>query len=125
MSDRDRPQYLRVLAEFAGTADVRTLGADVVDRVRWIIADCIPVIAVGMQTLEMKTLVAKHLTGAVREIEADPADLTEWINVVSEHSHPPVEQLITSVVIQNKTARLDENRSVKWGLQRLPSSAIR
>ena len=40
------------------------LGADVVDRVRWIIADCIPVIAVGMQTLEMKTLVAKHLAGA-------------------------------------------------------------
>ena len=63
MSDRCRPQYLSTLAEFASAADARTLSPAALERARWIIADCIPVIAAGMQTPEMKALVAKHLTG--------------------------------------------------------------
>jgi 2-methylcitrate dehydratase PrpD len=34
------------------------------ERARWIIADCIPVIAAGMQQPEMKAFVAKHLASA-------------------------------------------------------------
>jgi 2-methylcitrate dehydratase PrpD len=64
MPDCTRPRYLRALAEFAGSADLRTFGPDVVNRARWIIADCLPVIAVGMQMPEMKALVARHLTEA-------------------------------------------------------------
>jgi hypothetical protein len=49
---------LDVLAEFATCADLSMLMA------RWIITDCIPVIATGMQQPEMKALVAKHLAQA-------------------------------------------------------------
>src|SRR5262249_46387703 len=49
------------LADFAATSSSRTLGPAVTERARWIIADCIPVIAAGMQTAEMQALVASHL----------------------------------------------------------------
>jgi len=61
MNDARRPEYLKVLADFAAAANQRTLGPAVVERARWIIADCIPVIAAGMQTPEMQALVARHL----------------------------------------------------------------
>jgi 2-methylcitrate dehydratase PrpD len=64
MSSRDRPQYLKTLAEFASNARLDTLSAAARERGRWIIADCIPVIAAGMQEPEMKALVAKHLAEA-------------------------------------------------------------
>lgn len=67
MSDARRPEYLRVLADFAATAGPRTLGPAVVERARWIIADCIPVIAAGMQVPEMQTLTAKHFAGSTAE----------------------------------------------------------
>ena len=63
MADRDRPAYLKTLAAFAADASLETLGPDVVDRTKWIIADSIPVIAAGMQMPEMKALVATHLKG--------------------------------------------------------------
>ena len=64
MSDRTPPQYLTTLAAFASGADLASLSAAARDRARWIIADCIPVVAAGMQQREMKTLVAKHLAHA-------------------------------------------------------------
>ena len=64
MSDRVRPRYLDVLAEFATCADLSMLSTSARERVRWIITDCIPVIATGMQQPEMKALVAKHLAQA-------------------------------------------------------------
>jgi 2-methylcitrate dehydratase PrpD len=64
MSDRTPPQYLTTLAAFASSANLATLSAAARERARWIIADCIPVIAAGMQQREMKALVAKHLANA-------------------------------------------------------------
>jgi 2-methylcitrate dehydratase PrpD len=64
MSDRVRPKYLDTLAEFAASAELPTLSASASERARWIIADCLPVIATGMQQPEMKALVAKHLAQA-------------------------------------------------------------
>ncbi|MGZ8230704.1 MAG: MmgE/PrpD family protein [Burkholderiales bacterium] len=64
MSERTRPQYLRTLAEFAAGARLDALSAAARERARWIIADCIPVIAAGMQQPEMQALVAKHLAQA-------------------------------------------------------------
>lgn len=60
----DRPEYLKKLAAFCGEASLDTLGAEVIERVRWIIADSIPVIAAGMQMPEMKALVETHLKAA-------------------------------------------------------------
>jgi 2-methylcitrate dehydratase PrpD len=61
MSSREAPQYLKTFAEFASSAQLNTLSAAARDRARWIIADCVPVIAAGMQEREMKALIAKHL----------------------------------------------------------------
>jgi 2-methylcitrate dehydratase PrpD len=64
MSQRTRPEYLTALADFAAGARLDTLSPAARERARWIIADCIPVIAAGMQQTEMKALVAKHLAQA-------------------------------------------------------------
>ncbi|MEO7728783.1 MAG: MmgE/PrpD family protein [Burkholderiales bacterium] len=64
MSNRTPPKYLTTLAAFASDAKLETLSATARDRARWIIADCIPVVAAGMQQREMKALVAKHLAQA-------------------------------------------------------------
>src|SRR5258706_9918942 len=64
MSDRTPPKYLSTLAEFASRAELSSLTPAARERARWIMADCIPVIAAGMQQREMKALVAKHLASA-------------------------------------------------------------
>ncbi len=55
------PKYLNILAEFASGADINSLSAAARERARWIIADCIPVIAAGMQQREMQAFAAGHL----------------------------------------------------------------
>jgi len=65
MSDRTPPKYLSTLAEFASRAELSSLTPAARARARWIIADCIPVIAAGMQQREMKALVAKQLARAL------------------------------------------------------------
>ena len=64
MSSRTSPKYLSTLAEFASGADINSLSTGARDRARWIIADCIPVIAAGMQQREMKAFAASHLARA-------------------------------------------------------------
>lgn len=64
MSNRERPQYLRRLAEFAAGCGPADLPPEVRERTRWIIADCVPVIAVGMQQAEMKALAERQLGNA-------------------------------------------------------------
>ncbi len=64
MSDRTRPKYLHVLAEFAAATRLDDLSPQARERGRWIVADCIPVIAAGMQEPEMKAFAAKHLAKA-------------------------------------------------------------
>src|SRR5688500_5976919 len=58
------PEYLNRLAEFASTATLATLSPEARDRARWILADCIPVIAAGMQQPEMKRYVERQIAGA-------------------------------------------------------------
>jgi 2-methylcitrate dehydratase PrpD len=58
---RERPQYLKDFADFAATAKLGTLSAGARERARWIVADCVPVVAAGMQEREMKSLVDRHL----------------------------------------------------------------
>ncbi len=55
------PAYLRRLSEFCCGAMLEDIPAEVVDRGRWIIADCLCAIAVGMQAPEMKRLVRRML----------------------------------------------------------------
>jgi 2-methylcitrate dehydratase PrpD len=64
MSERQSNQYLQTLAEFASGARLSSLSESARQRTRAIIADCIPVIAAGMQQAEMKALVSKHLARA-------------------------------------------------------------
>jgi 2-methylcitrate dehydratase PrpD len=58
------PAYLRALAEFAATTRIDDLPARALERTRWVIADCLPVIAAGMQTDEMRAFVAGHMAHA-------------------------------------------------------------
>ncbi len=58
------PEYLNQLAAFASTATLATLSPEARDRARWILADCIPVIAAGMQQPEMKRYAERQLAGA-------------------------------------------------------------
>jgi 2-methylcitrate dehydratase PrpD len=59
-----RLTYLRELATFACGAQLRDLGADVLARTRWLVADTLPVIAAGMQQPEMQALSSRHLATA-------------------------------------------------------------
>ncbi len=64
MSERTTPQYLTTLAAFAANTPLNAISAAARERARWIIADCIPVIAAGMQQPEMQKYVAGHLASA-------------------------------------------------------------
>ena len=55
------PEYLRRLSEFVCGTTFEDLPAEVIDRGRWIIADCLCAIAVGMQAPEMERLVRRML----------------------------------------------------------------
>jgi 2-methylcitrate dehydratase PrpD len=61
---RPRPAYLRQLAQFAADTTLESLSASARERARLILADCIPVIAAGMQQPEMKRFVERHLERA-------------------------------------------------------------
>jgi len=60
------PQYIERLAEFVSRTALSDIPERTVARTRLIIADCLPVIASGMQTPEMKSLVARHLNDDAR-----------------------------------------------------------
>ena len=64
VSDRNRPQYLRTLAQFAAATQLSDISEAARARARWVIADSIPVIAAGMQEPEMKAFVTRQLANA-------------------------------------------------------------
>lgn len=64
MADRPHPAFLKRLAAFAAETTLDRVSAAARDRARWIIADCVPVIAAGMQVAEMKALSARQLAQA-------------------------------------------------------------
>jgi 5-(carboxyamino)imidazole ribonucleotide synthase len=59
-----RPAYLDTVADFIVNTRLADLNADALEHGRWILADCIPVVAAGMQTREMKAFVAAQLAQA-------------------------------------------------------------
>ncbi len=61
---RARPAYLHQLSELAAHTRLSDLSAAARDRARWVLADCVPVIAAGMQQSEMKSFVDRHLDRA-------------------------------------------------------------
>ncbi len=63
-SSRARPAYLLQLADFAAVTSLIELSEAARRRACWILADCIPVIAAGMQQPEMVALVERHLAHA-------------------------------------------------------------
>nr|WP_282587844.1 MmgE/PrpD family protein [Lichenifustis flavocetrariae] len=73
---------MTVLANFACTTQIADLPDSLLQRGRWIIADCIGAVAGGMQTPEMRAFVARHLTGRAAGaasvigagVAADPRD---------------------------------------------------
>ena len=56
----NRPAYLLTASRFLAGTQFAHLPQEVITRTRWIIADCLPVIAAGMQQPEMKALVERH-----------------------------------------------------------------
>ena len=64
MSSRSTPPYLEELSRFLCNTTLADIPAEAKDRARWVIADCIPVIAAGMQQPEMRAFVARHLEHA-------------------------------------------------------------
>ncbi|MDB5808803.1 MAG: hypothetical protein JWN94_925 [Betaproteobacteria bacterium] len=58
------PAYLKALADFACATRLEDIAPRAIERTRWVIADCLPVIAAGMQTDEMRAFVGNHLAGA-------------------------------------------------------------
>jgi 2-methylcitrate dehydratase PrpD len=65
-TSRARPPYLQRLAEFSATTTLADLSVAARDRARSILADCIPVIAAGMQQPEMQKFVQAQLAQAAR-----------------------------------------------------------
>lgn len=58
------PDYLDRLSQFACETRLADLPKNVQERCRWVIADCLPVIGVGMQAPEMQKLTTAHLRTA-------------------------------------------------------------
>src|SRR5262245_33545616 len=65
MPDREASNYLDVLAGWACRAQLDELPAAVIERARWIVADCLPLTAAGMQAPEMRAF-------ADQQLAADP-----------------------------------------------------
>jgi 2-methylcitrate dehydratase PrpD len=57
-------EYLDELGRFAAEARLSDLSGRAHEHMRWVLADCLPVIAAGMQVDEMKALVSAHLDTA-------------------------------------------------------------
>jgi 2-methylcitrate dehydratase PrpD len=57
-------EYLDELGRFAAEARLSDLSGRAHEHMRWVLADCLPVIAAGMQVDEMKALAAAHLDTA-------------------------------------------------------------
>src|SRR5438876_9483151 len=56
--------YLDELSRFVVDTSLTDLSGRAREHIRWVVADCLPVIGAGMQGGEMKALVATHLRTA-------------------------------------------------------------
>jgi 2-methylcitrate dehydratase PrpD len=74
-----RPAYVAQLGEFAVSTALDTLSDAARERARWVLADCVPVIAAGMQQPEMKGFVAAQL--------ANGASGNAWVIGTGRRAH--------------------------------------
>ncbi len=102
MNGQTGPEYLQTLSRYLCDAKLETLPSDVVDRAHWVVADCLVLIAAGMQAVEMKRFVKSQLTpgsrgrasviGAARKANAMTAALLNgtagtWLEFVEDNLH--------------------------------------
>ncbi len=80
MDAPNRPPYLDALADFVADTRLADLPAAVLERGRWIIADCIPVMAVGMRTPQLQALANRQLA------QAGPGDA--WVLGTGRRANP-------------------------------------
>ena len=100
MHDRDAPRYLQVLSEYVCKTRLEDLPARVIERGRWIVADCLPLTAAGMQVGEMREFAKRQLAcepkgeasviGYERKAEPKVAALLNgtagtWLEMVEEN----------------------------------------
>lgn len=64
MATRQNPPYLDTLAQFAADTRLGDISPGARKRARLILADCVPVVAAGMQQREMKLLVDRQMANA-------------------------------------------------------------
>ena len=60
----ERPEYIRRAARFIADTELADIPLAVRERGRWIIADCVPVVAAGMAMPEMRGFVTRQLENA-------------------------------------------------------------
>lgn len=64
MQDQTAPRYLTVLSEYLCQTRLEHLPGEVIDRGRWVIADCLPLIAAGMQDEQMRNFAKRQLASS-------------------------------------------------------------
>ena len=105
MHSSSAPDYLIALARFASAFRFADLPPPAAERVRWVLADCLPVIAAGMQSTEMREFSGRHLQQA--------APGTAWVIGTARCAHP------LSAALLNGTAgtwlELDEGSTYAKG----------
>lgn len=118
MSDRTPPAWLVTLADFATHTPLSALSPAALHKARWVLADCIPVIAAGMAQAEMKTFVERHLEGRApgrawvvgTSRRADPLDAAllggtagTWLELdegnLFAHGHPGIQVVPGAVAL--------------------------
>lgn len=66
MQDQTVPRYLTVLCEYVCRTRLDDFPAEVVERARWLIADCLPLIAAGMKNKQMRNFAKRQLASGPR-----------------------------------------------------------
>ncbi|HKA44474.1 MAG TPA: MmgE/PrpD family protein [Burkholderiales bacterium] len=98
--DQDASRYLDVLSDYLCHARLEDFPAAVTERARWIIADCLPLTAAGMQAREMRDFAQRQLACNPRGeatviglgVRADPKTASllngtagTWLEMVEEN----------------------------------------
>lgn len=66
MQQQTAPRYLTVLSEYLAETRLEDLPPEVIDRGRWLMADCLPLIAAGMQDDQMRDFAGRQLASDPR-----------------------------------------------------------
>ncbi len=61
MQNQTAPRYLKVLSDYVSETRLEDLPGEVIERGRWVIADCLLLIAAGMQAAQMRDFARRQL----------------------------------------------------------------